>query len=110
MCCRLIRYSSRIRFDKNAKAPVWNCAGDKLEFSRLIFKSNSTNINKQGIYATILHKNYETASPSPSVNVGLCDYGVIGCQFSWETLPIITTLTEGGGDITLAAKAIVFQQ
>ena len=59
---------------------------------------------------TILHKNYETASPSPSVNVGWCDYGVIGCQFSRETLLTITTLTEGGGDITLARKTMVFLQ
>ena len=49
-------------------------------------------------------------NPLPLSQCWWFDYGVIGCQFSWETLPIITTLTEGGGDITLAAKAMIFLQ
>ena len=32
---------------------------------------------------------------------------VIGCQSSGETFPTITTLTEGGGDMTLARKIMV---
>ena len=56
------------------------------------------------IMATILHKNCETASPSPSVNVVWFDYSVTGCKFVLETLLKITTLTEGGGDVTGARK------
>ena len=59
---------------------------------------------------SILHKNYETASPYPSVNVVSLDSGVTGCQFSGETLPTITTLTEGGGEMTVARKTMVFLQ
>ena len=49
--------------------------------------------------ATILHKNYETASPSPSVNVDWCYLGVTACKSALKTLFRITTLTEGEGEL-----------
>ena len=46
--------------------------------------------------ATILHKNCESAPPSPSVSVGCCDHGVTACEFPLKTLLRIITLTVGG--------------
>ena len=50
------------------------------------FRGNQNKLGKVFLFFTsvseILHKNYETASPSPSISVGWCDYGVIGGQFS----------------------------
>ena len=60
------------------------------------------------IRPTILHKNYETASPSPSVNVDWCYLGMTACKFASKTLFRITTLTEGGGEATGARKKHVF--
>ena len=56
------------------------------------------------LQATILHKNYETASSSPSVNIDWCYLGVTACKFALKTLFRITTLTEGGGEVTVARK------
>ena len=79
-----------------------------------VFCENTTHYNLRNnnefIQPTILHKNYETASPFPSVNVVSRDSGVTGCQFSGETLPTITTLTDGAREMTVARKTMVFLQ
>ena len=56
----------------------------------------------------ILHKNYETASPSPSINVDWYYLSVNACKFALKTLFIILTLTEGGWEVTGARKKHVF--
>ena len=52
------------------------------------------------IRSTILHKTCETASPFPSVNVDLCYLGVTACKIELKTFFRITTLTEGGREVT----------
>ena len=54
--------------------------------------------------SSIFHKNCETASPSPSVNVDWCYLGVTACKFALKTLFRITILTEGEGEVTGARK------
>ena len=68
-------------------------------FMNLFWEEQMKYLKSTPSQATILHKNYETASPFPSVNVVSLDSGVTGCQFSGETLPTITTLTEGEGRV-----------
>ena len=59
---------------------------------------------------TILHKNCETASSPPSVNVDWLYLCVTACKFALKTLFRITTLTVGEGEVYRGKKKTCFLQ